>query len=268
MQFPFSQKTIQLQADKSLYFASDFHFGVPDAAGSLAREKRVVQWLDHIKHDAQVIFLVGDLFDFWFEYKHVVPRGHIRFLGKLAELADQGIELVVFTGNHDMWMRDYFEKELNALVSRDPISYQINMANQTIPLFVGHGDGLGPGDFTYKRLKLLFESPLARWAFRQLHPDVALRIANAWSRSSRLANNQKGEDTFKGPSEEWLYLFCQEMEQIKHHDLYVFGHRHLVLDMPVEAPQACRYINLGEWVNHSHYFHLNEQISTLKKWPT
>jgi len=260
----FVQKTIHLANQKSLYFASDFHLGVPDRSSSLDREKKIISWLNAVREDAQIIFLVGDLFDFWFEYKQVVPRGYVRFLGKLAEISDQGTELVVFTGNHDMWMRDYFEKELNAFVSRRPVSYQIHTdSGESTSLLVGHGDGLGPGDFTYKKLKILFESPIARWAFRQLHPDVALRIANAWSRHSRLANNEKGEDAFKGEDQEWLYLFCRETEKLLHHDLYIFGHRHLALDMPVENS---RYINLGEWVNDSRYFRFNAEEAQLKKW--
>lgn len=264
MSSEFVKKTIQLKEGKSLYFASDFHLGVPNKEVSLEREKKIVNWLDSIQDDAQTVFLVGDLFDFWFEYKHVVPRGFVRFLGKLAQLTDNGIELVVFQGNHDMWMRDYLEKELNAKVYRKPVSYQIEMTGQkNISLFVGHGDGLGPGDFTYKKLKILFESPVARWAFRQLHPDLALRIATAWSKSSRISNNNKGEDSFKGEDQEWLYLYCKEMEQSLHHDLYIFGHRHLVLDMPV--PTNSRYINLGEWVTDSRYFRLNTEEALLKK---
>jgi UDP-2,3-diacylglucosamine hydrolase len=261
----FIQKTIHLSEGKSLYFASDFHLGVPNRSSSLEREKKIISWLNHVQHEAQIIFLVGDLFDFWFEYKQVVPRGYVRFLGKLAEISDQGTELVVFTGNHDMWMRDYFEKELNAQVSRKPISYRVHTTDGHVTsLLTGHGDGLGPGDFTYKKLKVLFESPIARWAFRQLHPDVALRIANAWSQHSRLANNQKGEDTFKGEEQEWLYLFCKETENLQHHDLYIFGHRHLALDMSVEG--KTRYINLGEWVNDSRYFRFNSEEASLKKW--
>lgn len=264
MALDFAQKTIHLTEGKSLYFASDFHLGVPDRARSLEREKKVISWLDEVQKDAQVIFLVGDLFDFWFEYKQVVPKGFVRFLGKLAEISDKGIELVIFTGNHDMWMRDYFEKELNALVSRNPVSYRIRTASGTTSLLTGHGDGLGPGDFTYKKLKILFENPVARWAFRQLHPDVSLRIANAWSRHSRISNNEKGEDTFKGEDQEWLYLFCKETENIQHHDLYIFGHRHLPLDLPVRSNS--RYINLGEWVNDSRYFRFNTEEAQLKKW--
>lgn len=250
MSFP--SESVVLQPGKKVYFASDFHLGAPDAATSRRRELTIVRWLESIRADAQMVFLVGDIFDFWFEYRHAVPKGFIRLLGKLAELSDAGIELIFFTGNHDMWMADYFEQELDATIHRAPVEFRFSSPAGSIKkIIVGHGDGLGPGDKVYKGLKKVFENPLARWTFRQLHPDVGLRLANGWSRRSRISNTKKGEEEFRGETHEWLYLYCQEIEAHDPHDYYIFGHRHLPLDL--EVSPTSRYINLGEWVNQQTY---------------
>jgi UDP-2,3-diacylglucosamine hydrolase len=231
---------------KKLFFASDFHLGVPDHQSSLQRERRIVAWLDSIKHEAHSIFLLGDIFDFWFEYRHAIPKGYIRLQGKLAELRDAGIPIIFFTGNHDMWMFDYFEKELGIPIHRNPESLQVGPHI----FLIGHGDGLGPGDKTYKVLKKLFNSRLCQWLFARIHPNVGIGIANYWSRSSRISNNKK-EETFQGEEGEFLLVYCRELEKTKHHDYYIFGHRHLPLDLKIN--EQSRYINLGEWVNFSTY---------------
>ena len=143
------KEVIQLPSGKKIYFASDFHLGVPDHEASLAREKRIIRWLDHVKGDAHSIYLLGDIFDFWFEYKQAIPKGFVRLLGKLAELRDTGMPIYFFTGNHDMWMFDYFPKELGIPIYREPIELVI----ENHKLMIGHGDGLGPGDTSYKILK-------------------------------------------------------------------------------------------------------------------
>lgn len=252
MNLTFPTEHIALQPGKRLYFSSDFHLGAPGPEASRARERTIVQWLESIRSDAQVIFLVGDVFDFWFEYKHAVPKGFIRLLGKLAELSDAGIDLVFFTGNHDMWMSDYFSTELAAAINRHPIRYVVTTsASSQRTLLVGHGDGLGPGDHVYKQLKKVFENSLARWSFRQLHPDIGIRLATSWSRRSRISNEGKGEEYFKGENEEWLFQYCRMVESRLSHDYYIFGHRHLPLDLQVSG--TSRYINLGEWVNQQTY---------------
>lgn len=252
--------TIPLPAGQRVYFASDFHLGVPTPEKSLERERAVVAWLDSIKTDAAMLFLVGDVFDFWFEYKHTIPKGFIRLQGKLAELTDAGLPIRLFTGNHDMWMHDYFTTELGIPVYRRPRSYEISGKQ----FLIGHGDGLGPGDETYKRLKVLFESPLARQAFRWLHPDIGLKIAHSWSRRSRISNLEKEEDKFLGEDREWLFQYCLAMERQTHHDYYIFGHRHLPLDLAVSA--SSRYINLGEWVTARTYGVFDGLSVQLKKW--
>jgi UDP-2,3-diacylglucosamine hydrolase len=248
---------IQLNSGKKLYFASDFHLGVPDHDSSVAREKRIVKWLDAVSADAQAIYLLGDIFDFWFEYRHAIPRGFIRIQGKLAELRDQGLPIYFFTGNHDMWMFDYFEKELGIIIYREPQVLEIGNHK----LLVGHGDGLGPGDNTYKFLKKFFNSSICQWLFARLHPNLGIGIANYWSKQSRISNT-KMEEKFEGEENEFLLTYCRELEKSNHHDFYIFGHRHLPLDLKVG--ENSRYLNLGEWVHFNTYAEYDGRDFTLK----
>jgi UDP-2,3-diacylglucosamine hydrolase len=238
--------TLQLPANKKIFFASDFHLGVPDYETSLKREKLIVEWLESIRHEAHSIYLLGDLFDFWFEYRHSIPKGYTRFLGKLAELRDEGIPIYFFTGNHDMWMFDYFPNEFSIPVYREPLILQ----GSSQKILIGHGDGLGPGDNFYKFLKKFFNSSFCQWLFARLHPNLGMAIAHRWSRSSRIAN-MKREEKFNGEENEFLLAYCKELEKKEHHDFYIFGHRHLPLDLKVG--ENSRYINLGEWVNFTSY---------------
>mgnify|MGYP001793811746 CR=1 FL=1 len=231
---------------KYLYFASDFHLGVPNAASSLAREQKIVRWLEMAAQDAHSIYLMGDIFDFWFEYTTVIPKGFIRFQGKLVELADSGIPIYIFSGNHDMWMFDYFPKEFGIPVIHKEQTLKVGDQK----LLIGHGDGLGPGDRMYKLLKKVFRNSFCQWLFARLHPNLGIGIANYWSRSSRISSTKKGEDNFKG-EKEFLLQYCRAQEAQGHHDYYVFGHRHLPLEL--EIGDQSRYINLGEWVNYFTY---------------
>jgi UDP-2,3-diacylglucosamine hydrolase len=227
-----------------IYFASDFHFGVPDHALSREREDLVVSWLEEIRKDAAEIYLIGDVFDFWFEYSAVIPKGFIRFQGKLAELADSGIKITLFKGNHDMWMFDYFVKELGIQVISDELILERNGKK----FYLHHGDGLGPGDVKYKILKKIFRSTFCQWLFARIHPNFGVRIAKKWSKYSRLQNNQKEE--FQDLSKEWLVSYCKELLLKEHYDFLIFGHRHLPLDVQLGKS---RYINLGEWMNFNSY---------------
>lgn len=249
--------TLSLKPGEAAYFASDFHLGAPDERRSLEREKKIVRWLDSISKDCRYLFLVGDLFDFWFEYRHVVPRGYIRFLGKLAEMSDQGVEIFLFTGNHDMWMFGYLEQQLNARVFRESIELQFTEKN----ILVGHGDGLGPGDYTYKFLKRIFENRLCQKLFGALHPGIGFGIARAWSSHSRVANHK--DEQFLGDAE-FLWQYSREIQAKRHHDYYIFGHRHLPLDLPVG--EKSRYLNPGEWLNHCRYLRFNGQVLEMKEW--
>jgi UDP-2,3-diacylglucosamine hydrolase len=249
--------TINLPSNKKIFFASDFHLGVPNAEESLARERRIVRWLDSIKAEAHSVYLMGDIFDFWFEYRHTIPKGFIRLQGKLAEFTDAGIPVTFFTGNHDMWMFDYFKKELNITIHRDPVLLHVN--DQKI--LIGHGDGLGPGDTTYKILKWFFNSSLCQWLFGWIHPNIGMGIAQFWSRRSRISNIKR-EEKFNGEENEFLLTYCKELEKTNHHDFYIFGHRHLPLDLKVS--ETSRYINLGEWVNFNTYAEYDGNTIQLK----
>ncbi|RLD22937.1 MAG: UDP-2,3-diacylglucosamine diphosphatase [Bacteroidetes bacterium] len=249
--------TLKLATDKKVYFASDFHLGTPSRESSLVREKKLVRWLDMASKDAEAIFLLGDIFDFWFEYKRAVPKGFLRFQGRLAELVDNGINIYIFTGNHDMWMFDYFPEELNIQVFKDPIQLFINDTK----LYIGHGDGLGPGDEQYKKLKKIFRNKLSQRAFGMLHPSIGIGVAQRWSQRSRLANN-KHEEVFHGDKEH-LLVYCKERETIEHHDYYIFGHRHLVLDL--EVSENSRYLNPGDWVNNASYIVFDGKTCQLEE---
>jgi UDP-2,3-diacylglucosamine hydrolase len=235
-----------MKPNKKIYFASDFHLGVPDYEKSLVREKLIVKWLDEVKQDAQEIYLMGDLFDFWFEHKYTVPKGFTRLLGKIAEINDSGIPVTLFTGNHDMWMFDYLSKELGVKIYREPIVREYNGKK----FYLGHGDGLGPGDNGYKFIKKIFASPVCQWLFARLHPNFSMGMGNFWSRKSRLSNGPKDEK-FLGNENEWLVIYSKEKLQTEHFDYFIFGHRHLPLD--IKLADNSRYINLGEWVNYNSY---------------
>jgi UDP-2,3-diacylglucosamine hydrolase len=244
-----------LPPGKKIFFASDFHLGVPNHSKSLIREKKIVRWLDSVKNEAHSIFIMGDIFDFWFEYKYTIPKGYIRLQGKLAEISDMGIPISFFTGNHDMWMFDYFTKELNIPVYRQPEILHIGK----FKFLIGHGDGLGPGDTVYKLLKKVFANKFCQWLFSITPPIIGMGIATRWSKRSRL-NNEKTEK-YLG-DKEWLYVYCKQIEQNRHHDFYIFGHRHLPLDLKVA--ENSRYINLGEWVNHFSYAEFDGKELSLK----
>ncbi len=231
---------------KKIFFASDFHLGDGDIAQSREREKTIIRWLDSIEDQAAEIYLLGDLFDFWFEYGSVVPRGFIRIQGKLAQLRDKGIPIFFFTGNHDMWMFDYFEKELDIPVIREPIIKEI----QGKKFYLGHGDGLGPGDNGYKFIKKVFANPLCQWLFARLHPNFGFGLANFWSRKSR--SKSPTIEKFHGEENEWLITYANEQQAQNPVDYYIFGHRHLPIDYMLKDGKA-RYINLGEWMNFNSY---------------
>lgn len=239
-------ETIAVPSGKKIYFASDNHLGAPNTEQSLPREKKFVRWLDQIKGDAAAIFLLGDLFDFWFEYNYVVPRGFTRTLGKLAELTDSGIPVYYFVGNHDLWMRGYFEEELNIPVFHKPQVFELNQKK----FFIGHGDGLGPGDKGFKRMKKVFTSPVAQWFFRWLHPDLGVRMAQYFSVKNRLISGDE-DVTFLGEEKEWLVQYAKRKLAQQHFDYFVFGHRHLPLE--IDLSTTSRYVNLGDWISYYSY---------------
>ncbi|MBY0480684.1 MAG: UDP-2,3-diacylglucosamine diphosphatase [Chitinophagaceae bacterium] len=238
---------MELKAGKKIYFLSDFHLGAPNHLDSLLREKKVVAFLDSIKKDAAEVFIVGDIFDFWFEYKTVVPRGYTRLLGKLAELADSGIQLHVFVGNHDMWMKDYFMQEFNTPVYFEPRIFKWEGQQ----FYIGHGDGLGPGDHGFKFIKKIFRNPFCQWLFGILHPNLGIGLANYLSRKSREKTGDS-DALFLGAENEWLIVYAKEyFKQNNEINYFIFGHRHYPIDYPLG--DRCRYINLGDWIRNFTY---------------
>ena len=242
----------KLEDKKNIYFASDFHLGAPTYEKSLEREKQIVSWLDSIKTDAAEIFLVGDVFDFWFEYSHAVPKGFIRLQGKITELTDSGIKVHLFKGNHDMWMFDYLPKELGIELHSDTVKRSFFGKSY----FIGHGDGLGPGDMKYKILKKVFRNSFCQWLFARLHPNFGIGLASYFSKSSRAATGNE-DAIFKSIEQERLYHFCLEYIVKEHMDCFIFGHRHLPLDIPLG--DSSRYINLGEWLSQNTFLKISHQ---------
>lgn len=241
---------------KKIYVASDFHMGAPNVQDSLIREKKIIRWLNEIESSACGIILAGDIFDFWFEYKTVVPKGSVRLLGKLASISDKGIPVIVFAGNHDLWMKDYLGMEIGAFVFHQPQSFNIG----NLKVMIGHGDGLGPGGNKFKFIKKIFTSKINKTLFRWLHPDIGVALGNAWSRR----NKQKDliqPDPFLG-EEEALFKYCKSVENKNHHDYYIFGHRHLHLEM--EINNTSTYLNLGDWINLNTYAEIEENTIKMK----
>ncbi|PHI19665.1 UDP-2,3-diacylglucosamine hydrolase [Lewinellaceae bacterium SD302] len=243
-----------------IYFASDFHLGIDAKHSTQERERRVVAWLEHCRQDAEAVYLVGDLFEFWFEWKRVIPKGYVRFLGKLAELVDQGIDVHVFTGNHDMWLFDYLETEIGVKLHRQPIEITLQGKN----FLIGHGDGLGPGDHGYKRLKKLFAFKPAQWLLARFHPNFTMWIAYFWSGFSR--SSQPAEAEFLGAEKEWLAVYSEKkLAQNPSLDYCIFGHRHLPIDHTLSNGRS-RYLNLGEWLHYYTYVRLEDGECTLLTW--
>ncbi|MCO6494986.1 MAG: UDP-2,3-diacylglucosamine diphosphatase [Bacteroidetes bacterium] len=240
-----------------IYFASDFHLGYERDSGNHQREREVVNWLSQIQKDASEVYLLGDIFDFWFEYKTVIPKGFSRFLGKIAELVDAGIPVTIFKGNHDMWMFGYLEKELGVKI----ISNELIIQRAGKKFFLHHGDGLGKGDAGYKFLKSIFRNPFFQWLFARFHPNFGIALARFFSANSRKAN-YRSDLEYKGDDKEFLTQFAKSKLTQEHFDYFIFGHRHLPLD--IKLSDNARYINLGEWVTHFTYAEFDGNNLELK----
>jgi UDP-2,3-diacylglucosamine hydrolase len=250
--------TIHATPNQKIYLLSDFHLGAPDYATSLVREKKVVAFLQSIEDCVAAVFIVGDIFDFWFEYKQVVPKGFVRLLGQIAKLTDKGVPVHIFTGNHDLWMQDYFETELKCQVHHGPQVFNFN----TKTCYIAHGDGLGPGDKGYKFIKKIFTNRLCKWLFKWAHPDVGVSVANYFSRKSR-AKTGNADAQFLGEDKEWLICYSKDVLQKAHYDYLIFGHRHFPLDLIIGESH---YINLGDWINNFTYASFDGINMEIDKW--
>ena len=250
---------MELAQGKKIYFLSDFHLGAPNDIASREREAQLVAFFRKAKSDAAAFFIVGDIFDFWFEYKTVVPKGFVRLLGCLAEISDAGIPLHIFTGNHDLWMRDYLTKELNAKIYTDPATFELAGKQ----FYIGHGDGLGPGDQGYKFIKKIFTNPICQWLFGWLHPDWGIRLANYFSGKSR-AKTGMSDEQFLGEDKEWLILYSKQKATEIKVDYFIFGHRHFAIDLKIN--DTTRYINLGDWIRLYTYGVFDGETMQLLEW--
>lgn len=248
---------IDLASNKKIYFLSDLHLGAPNYEKSLAREQKIVRFLQAIETDAQAVFLVGDVFDFWFEYKHAVPKYFVRFFAQLIHLKEKGIKVYMFSGNHDLWLKDYLQQELGVTIFHERVFLQSNGRS----FFLAHGDGLGPGDLKYKLLKRIFTNPVCVWLFRWLHPDIGIRIAQLWSRHSF---TDPATEVFHGEDKEWLIQYCKRKLEQQHYDYFLMGHRHLPMEIKLNPKSI--YINLGDWLVHNSFVIFDGKNVTLTEW--
>jgi len=245
-------------AKTKIYFISDVHLGLYPADKSLEREKMLVSWLDRIKNDALEIYLVGDIFDFWHEYKHLVPKGFTRFLGKLSEISDAGTKIYFFSGNHDIWAYGYFKTEFDAEIHHKPLKKELN----GLKFFIAHGDGLGPGDYGYKLLKRTFRSKTLQWIFSRLHPNFAMWLGKSWSKKSRYSKGIVAEE-FTGEQGELQIVFAKSELGKEYFDFFIFGHRHIPAD--IKLGDKTRLINLGDWIYSFTYGELDGKSFNLKQ---
>jgi UDP-2,3-diacylglucosamine hydrolase len=228
------------------YFASDFHLGTTGKTSSQERERLIVKWLEESAPEMKGLYLVGDVWDYWFEYGQVIPKGTSRLLGCLGKLRDAGIPVHFFTGNHDMWMFRYLTDEFDIPIYRGPVVHEIDGKK----FYIGHGDGLGPGDHGYKFIKKVFAHPVSRWMFARIHPNTGLRMMRYWSGTSR--NHTQIDEKFMGPEKEWLVQHSLDVLKTQPIDYFIFGHRHLPIDYQLGVNDA-RYINLGDWLVYNSY---------------
>jgi UDP-2,3-diacylglucosamine hydrolase len=250
---------IHIKEGKKIFFASDVHLGLFPADKSIEREKVFVKWMKSIQSEAQVLFLQGDIFDFWYEYKKVVPRGFTRFLGQLTDFHDQGIEVHFFTGNHDVWVFDYLPTETGVILHRDLVGLEIDSKK----FLIGHGDGVGSGDVGYRILKACFTSKILQFLFSRLHPNFAMWIGHTWSKHSRLSKGVA--ESFLGEEKEHQILFARDYLKSKPIDYFVFGHRHIPMDFKLSSES--HLINLGEWIHSNTFAEFNGHELKIKSFP-
>ncbi len=241
------------------YFVSDLHLGTPNYQDSLTREKLFVTFLDEIKNETKQIFFLGDMFDYWYEYKYCVPRGFVRFLGKMAELTDNGIEIHFFTGNHDIWIFDYLPQETGIILHREPLCTEISGKK----FYLAHGDGLGPYDKSFKIMKKFFTNRVAQWFYSKIHPNISMGFAHRWSQERRKKKNKSPKLQFLG-EEEWLIIYSRKILTQQHFDYFVFGHRHV--PSFYKLSEKSFYINVGDWLKHFTFAVFDGEEMELKKY--
>ena len=231
---------------KNVYFLSDAHLGSRAIEHGRTQERRLVNFLDSIKHKASAVYFLGDMFDFWYEFKMVVPKGYTRFLGKISELTDLGVEVHFFTGNHDIWCGDYLTKECGVILHREPLTTEIYGRE----FYLAHGDGLGDPSKKFKFLRAVFHNKFLQFLFSSLHPRWSVDLGLAWAKHSRMKRVDGKEPDYMGEDKEYLVLYAKEY--LKTHpsiNYFLFGHRHIELDLML--PNRSRIMILGDWI---HFF--------------
>jgi UDP-2,3-diacylglucosamine hydrolase len=234
-----------LASKSKIFFASDFHLGLKAGSPPLDREKKVVAWLDKIEPEAMEIYLLGDIFDFWWEYKYVVPRGFTRFLGTISRITDSGTPVHFFTGNHDMWIGDYLSKECGIIIHAEPFTAVFNGKK----FHLAHGEGLGSSNIGYKILLLIFRNKPLQFLYSILHPTIGVGIGHSWSLNSRLGKGISME--FLGDGKEDLLKYAASFPAEEKIDYFIFGHRHLAMTFMMKTGSEVLF--LGDWIKHSSY---------------
>lgn len=228
-----------MKTEKNIYFVSDAHLGADLGKSSEEREILLISWLNEIKDNASEIYLLGDIFDFWYEFKYFVPKNFVVFLAKLRELSDNGIKINFFTGNHDMWTFGYLAEICKLNVFYNVTKFTINEKK----IFIGHGDGLGNYDKKYIFIKKIFKSKFCQFIFKTIHPSISFRIANAWSKSNRKKHKYTKP---KDINDEYLIKYAREVLKTENIDFFIFGHRHIPLQTSLS--ENCIYTNIGDWL--------------------
>lgn len=248
-----------MAANDKIYFASDFHLGLPAGSPPVEREKKVVSWLNTISHNAKEVYLLGDIFDFWWEYKLVVPRGFTRFLGTAALLTDAGIPVHFFTGNHDMWVKDYLSTECGFIIHTEPYTCIIDGRK----FHLAHGEGLGTNDTGYKILLSIFRNKILRKMYSSLHPLIGVGIGQMWSLNSRLGKGIVKE--FRGEKNEDLIRYSKSLLENEEIDYFIFGHRHLAMSYKLE--EGAEIIFLGDWIKNGSFAEWDGNVLSFKILP-
>ncbi len=245
---------------KKTYFASDAHLGLNIYEDRITAEKRLVRWMDSIKPDCKALYFVGDMFDYWFEYKYVIPKGFVRFIGKMAEFIDEGIPVYLYTGNHDVWMFDYFQKEIGATVCSQETITEIDGKK----FYIAHGDGLGDPSLTFRFMRCFFRNKICQALYKWIHPDVTMPFGHAWSRSNRQKKQGNKAEQYLGEENEFLVQFSKEHAKANDVDYYIFGHRHIELDLTIEEKK--RVVILGDWITKFTYAVWDGEQFELKRY--
>lgn len=233
---------------KNIYFLSDTHLGSRAIRSGRMHERRIVNFLNSIKHKASTIYLLGDIFDFWYEYKTVVPKGYTRFLGKISELTDLGVEVHFFIGNHDIWCKDYLTEECGVIMHYQPLTVEIHGKE----FYLAHGDGLGDPNKKFKLLRSMFHSPILQKLFSNIHPRWSMELGLSWAKHSREKHEQQGIPVYMGEDKEHLVSYSKEyLGSHPNINFFVYGHRHIMLDLMLS--KSSRVLIIGDWIHNFSY---------------